>query len=67
MNHKTFCEFFEWIEENPEKIVENFTIGDYIGARDHLQQCSKCNETAQRIEEKYPEDKETGTIGFNPN
>ncbi len=68
MKWSSFCEFFASIEADPEQIVTDFTIGDYLGARIHLQKCVKCVEAADRIEAKNPDKgDDTGTIGFNVN
>jgi hypothetical protein len=59
------CKFFQQIEADPEAIITDLTIGEYLMARNHLIDCEECNAIVDRVINKYPE--ERNRIGFNPN
>jgi len=65
MKFNTFCEFFKAIETDPSMIVEDFTIRDYLGAKNHINKCKKCFDSTERVLAKAPKD--SNEIGFNKN
>ncbi len=71
MKYKTYCEFFEAIEADPHQLVTDFTVRNYIEAREHLLECKKCLDSTDRVLAKHkfedPDDSGDAVIGFNVN
>ena len=65
MKFKTFCEFFAAIESDPKAEINDFTIGDYLKAKNHVQECQECSDSCDRVLAKAPKD--VNIIGFNKN
>ena len=65
MKYSTFCEFFEAIEKDPTQVVEDFTVRDYLGARQHVKTCQQCIDSSDRVIARAPKDE--NHIGFHRN
>lgn len=59
-----WCKFFADIEKNPHAIVTDFKIRDYLEARAHMDGCTTCQESAERVLARAPQDP-PNRIGFN--
>ena len=57
-----YCEFISNIEKDPEAIVSDLTVRDYLLLRMHIRECSKCYESAERVNEKYQNKTNTITL-----
>ena len=63
---RNWCEFFKLVEQDPFALVTDFTIRDYYEARQHVNICVPCQESADRVLAKHKKD-DGNTIGFNIN
>ena len=62
---RDFCEMFAKIEANPMDIVEGLSVGEFLLAKQHAQECKECLDRIERVCAKYPD--EPPTIGFGVN
>ncbi len=62
---RDYCEFFATIEKDPEAVISGLTIGEYMEAANHVQECKTCMDSTQRVLDRYKD--EPPTIGFNVN
>lgn len=60
-----WCRFYAEIETDPRKIISDLTIGDYLQAAQHLNDCPKCEASSERVLRDAPPEDPMNKIGFN--
>ena len=48
-----FCKFVADIEADPEAIVSNLTIQEYLLLRQHIYLCEDCYDAVERVNKRY--------------
>lgn len=61
---RDFCALIRGIEKDPEAIINDLTVRDYLLLRQHIQLCDECYEAVERVNKKYPDEP---SIGFGRN
>lgn len=51
-----YCKFVANIEKDPTAIINDLTIRDYLGLRNHVASCTKCQESMDRVLANEPPD-----------
>lgn len=64
MEERNWCEFYQDIESDPERMIPDLTVLDYLNARNHVAACEDCYAITERVLDKCKDD---NVIKFNMN